>query len=84
MKDLNKEDLQFLLDIKTSLDTDSQCEVFLKYKDIYILLEPHGPNIVVYVNGKEIAKYLTFDEMIYQFILDGKPFIERISEIEYE
>ena len=84
MKILSEEDLQFLSNIKASLNIDSQCEVFLKYKETYILLEPHGTEIVVYVNGQKMQCFISFDELVNQFIIDGKPFKEIISEIEYE
>ena len=84
MIDICKEDMDFLNDIKAALAVDSQCEVFLKYKDIHILLEPQGSSINVYVNGKVVGKYLSFDEMISNLSFENKLFIELISEIEYE
>ena len=80
----NKEDLDFLLDIKGTLDIDSQREVFLQYKDTYIMLEPHGEEIAVKINGLEVSMFSNFEKMLTEFILDGKPFVERISEIDYE
>ncbi len=80
----NSEDLQFLLDIKSTLDVNSQCEVFLRYNNIFIMLEPHGEKISVYINGEFIDTYLSFDDMVVNFLVEGKPFIEKISEIDYE
>ncbi len=80
----NKEDLDFLLEIKGTLDIDSQREVFLQYKDTYIMLEPHGEEIAVKINGSIAGNFSNFEKMLTEFILDGKPFIERISEIDYE
>lgn len=73
---------QFLEDIRIAVGVDSQREVFLKYKDFYFMLEPHGEEIYVRSNGELLGVYKNFDEMMYSFILDGKPFIERISQIE--
>ena len=39
---------------------------------------------MVYINGKEVGKYPTFDELIYQFTIENKPFIDLIHLIEYE
>ena len=80
----NKEDLDFLLEIKGALDIHSQREVFLKYENTFIMLEPHGEEIVVKINGLEVSSFSNFEKMLTEFILDGKPFIERISEIDYE
>ena len=80
----NKEDLDFLLEIKGMLDVSSQKEVFLQYKDTFIMLEPHGEEIAVKINGLEVSMFSNFEKMLTEFILDGKPFVERISEIDYE
>lgn len=74
----------FLNSIKSAVGIDSQREVFLKYNDFYFFLEPHGEEIAVRSKGLLLGYYKNFDEMVNSFIIDGKPFIERISEIEYE
>ena len=76
-----KSECQFLKDIRLAVGVDSQREVFLKYKDFCFILEPHGEEIYVRSKGEILGCYRNFDEMINSFMLDGKPFIERISEI---
>lgn len=78
------ENKDLLKDIQQALDVDSQCEVFLRYKDFLFFLEPHGKKIEVKSCGKVLGRYNSFEEMINNFTLEGKSFVERISEIEYE
>ena len=80
---LNEYDLEFFEDIKQAVGVDSQVEVFLKYKDFLFMLEPHGEEINVCSKGELLGRYKNFDDMAKNFMLDGKPFIERVSEIEY-
>lgn len=75
---------EFLEDIKVAVGIDSQMEVFLRYKEFPFMLEPHGEQIDVCSKGAVLGSYDDFDDMANNFIIDGKPFIERISEIEYD
>ena len=77
-----KNECQFLEDIRLAVGVDSQREVFLKYKDFCFMLEPHGEEVYVRSKGEILGRYENFDEMIHSFMLDGKPFIERIAQIE--
>ena len=76
--------IEFLETIIEDLSLDSQSEVFLKYKDFYFLLEPHGEKVEVCSNGQTLGEYKTIDDLLLNFFIDGKPFIERISELEYD
>lgn len=80
---LNAYDLEFIEDIKKAVGIDSQVEVFLKYKNFSFLLEPHGVEICVYSNGELLGRYKDFDNMAKNFLIEGKSFIDCISEIEY-
>lgn len=74
----------FFENIKKAVGIDSQMEVFLKYKEFPFVLEPHGEQIDVCSKGKILGTYDNFDVMANNFIIDGKPFIELIDEIEYD
>ena len=63
---------------------DSQSEVFLKCNDFCFLLEPHGDEVEVFSNEETLGVYKTIDDFLLNFLIDGKPFIEKISEIEYD
>ena len=75
---------EFLEDIKQAVGVDSQKEVFLRYKEFSFFLEPHGERIDVCGKGAVLSSYDNFDDMANNFMIDGKPFIERIGEIEYD
>ena len=86
MIDLNKyltkeEDKQFIKDICLALAPDSQCEVFLKYGALPLLLEPHGEEIQVWSHDVMLAKFDTIDEMLVGFKLNDKPFVSCIGEM---
>ena len=75
---------EFLEDIKGAVGVDSQMEVFLKYKEFPFVLEPHGEQIDVCSKGEVLGHYKDFADMVNNFMIDGKPFIEQIDEIEYD
>lgn len=75
---------EFLEDIKSAVGVDSQMEVFLRYKDLPFMLEPHGEQLDVCSKGEVLGSYKNFDDMAKNFMIDGKSFVERINEIEYD
>ena len=80
----DENELEFLEDIRIALGVDSQSEVFLKYKDFPILLEPHGKEFQVWSRGKQLGVYETVDDMFLNFKIAGKLFIEQVQDIEYD
>ena len=80
----DEEEILFLEEIRLALSEDYQNEVLLKYKDIPLLLEPHGKEVQVWSKEKQLGVYETVDDMLLKLVLDGKAFIERIAEIDYE
>ena len=75
---------EFIETIKQAVGLDSQMEVFLRYKEFPFVLEPHGEQLDVCSKGVVLGSYDSFDDMANNFIIDEKPFIERIDEIEYD
>lgn len=80
---LDEYDIEFLEDIRLALGEDSQSEVFLRCGVFPILLEPHGREVHVKSRGETLAIFNSVDDMFLNFKIDGTPFIEKISEIEY-
>ena len=80
----DKDELEFLGNIHIAVGIDSQSEVFLKYKDFPFFLEPHGRKIEVYSRGECLGIYQDIDDLFLNFMIDGKPFIERIADIDYD
>lgn len=80
----DEKDLQLLEEICEDVGLNSQSEVFLKYKSFYFFLEPHGEEIEVFSDKNSIGVYKNFDDFLLNFKIDGKSFIELISEIEYD
>ena len=70
-------------DICLALSDEYLNEIHLFYNKKLISIEPVNSNIVVIYEGNKRI-YKNIDEVFLRFMLDGKPFIERISEVEYE
>ena len=79
----NKEDLDFLEEIRLALSDNYLNEVHLVYKEKYLAIEPINSKIVVFFEGEEHV-FDNVDEVFFNFVLDGKSFIERVAEIDYE
>ena len=80
----DEDDIQFVKDIRDATGEDSQCEVFIRYKNLPLLLEPHGAEINVYTHSVLLGSFETFDKMLLNFKLDGKAFIDCIPDVEYD
>ena len=80
----NEKQIEFLETIIEDLSLNSQSEVFLKYKDFCFLLEPHGEKVEIFSNGQTLGVYKNVNDLFLNFLIDEKPFIERIAELEYD
>lgn len=80
---LSEDDYDFLLKIKDMV-LESQSFVDLKYKDELFMLEYVSEKIEVWSKGDLKGKFNSFDEFLLNFKLDGKPFIEMVSEIDFD
>ena len=81
---ISEDDFEFLEYIKAAVGVDSQCEVFLKYKDFFFMFEPHGEEVEIFSGDKSLGKYKNIEDLFLNFMVDGKSFIERIKDIYYE
>ncbi len=61
-----------------------QSDVKLRYKSWGFLLEPLGTKIEIWHEGECVAKFESLDDMLLNYLLDGKPFIEQVEYIDYE
>ena len=82
MIDLSKyiqdvEDIEFVEYIFTCLE--EHYSIDLTYKNNIIHIDYGNPEI--YVDGNKFDDY---DEFLLEFILDGKPFISCISEVDFD
>ena len=87
MIDLSKyiedvEDLNFLESIIEILS--GQSDVMLKYGDFSFKLEAYGEKVEVWSFGEKMAAFDNVDSFLEGFLLDGKPFIECISEVDFD
>ena len=47
-------------------------------------IDPCGNYFEVWHLGEKLNTYKGLDDLLYNFILDGKPFIEQLGQIDYE
>ena len=64
--------------------TKNKYELDLTFRGFKFGIEPSGESVSVWGKNELLAEYDSFDDMLENFLLDGKPFIEQISEIEYD
>lgn len=79
----NKDDLAFIEDLRIVL-VESQMPVNLKCKDFRFQIEPGGGGAEIWSFGKKITEYNDVDTMFLNFLINGKPFIEQIADIDYD
>lgn len=79
---LNEEGAAFLADLREGLK--NQNELDLTFHGFRFGIEPSGESVSVWGKDKLLAEYDSFDDMLENFLLDEKPFIEQLSEIEYD
>ena len=77
----DKDDLEFIIEISQALDCLN--EIPLAFKDKSFSVEPTCGQIWVY---EEIdtppLKFVDFEDFCFNYMLDGKPFIEQIAFVE--
>ncbi len=86
MIDINKcltdeDDLSFIQELRDFVETQRSVE--LCYFDFSFLLEPLGRRVEIWCNGECVSSYDSFDDMLLNYFLDGKPFIEQIAYIDF-
>ena len=79
--DLDDDDIEFVNDLKE--DIENQNEIILEYKGKSFVLEPLGKAVRVYAYGEVLGDYESFDELLLNHKIDGKPLIELVHWLEY-
>lgn len=80
---LDDDDIQFLLQTE-SWCIDGQSEIILDYKGKTFVLEPSGKAVQVVEIADQVAgKFVSFDDMLLNYKIDGKPLIELVKDLEY-
>ena len=78
---LDDDDIEFVKDMKE--DIENQNEIILAYQGKTFVLEPSGVAVHVYAYGEDLGDYESFDDLLLNHKIDGKPLIELVKELEY-
>ena len=76
-------DLIFLNDLRIALEK-SQVSVALTCNGYSFQIDPCGGGAEIWHFGTRIEKYDSIEDVFLKFMIDGKPFIERIADIDYD
>lgn len=80
---LDDDDIMFLIQTEDWC-INGQSEIILDYKGKTFVLEPSGKTVqVVEVANQVAGKYESFDDLLLNYKIDGKPLIELVKELEY-
>ena len=80
---LTEREILFLEDLRIDLEA-SQIPVTLKCDNYSFLIEPGNSGAEVWRFGARIGEFKSINDLFLNFLIDGKPFIERIAELEYD
>lgn len=81
---LNNDDYIFFEDLIYNL-VESQFAITLIFDNSFSFqIDPCGCEFQVWHCGTMISKYKDLDDLLFNFKLDNKPFIEQLNKIEYE
>ncbi len=80
---LDDEDIAFLIQTEDWC-INGQSEIILAYKGKSFVLEPLGQAVQVVEVADEVSgKYESFDALLLNHKIDGKPLIELVKDLEY-
>ena len=79
---LNDEDIIFLIETEDAC-INGQNEIILDYKGKSFVLEPRGKAVHVYAYGEDLGDYESFDDLLLNHKIDGKPLIELVHDLQY-
>lgn len=80
---LDEEDILFLIQTEDWC-INGQSEITLVHKGKTFVLEPSGKNVQVIEEAGQIAgTYDSFDDLLLNHQINGKPLIEIVKELEY-
>ena len=80
---LDDDDIMFLIQTEDWC-INGQNEIILDYKGKTFVLEPTGKTVQVVEIADQVAgQYDSFDDLLLNYKIDGKPLIELVKELEY-
>lgn len=80
---LDDDDILFLLQTEDWC-INCQSEIILEYQGKSFVLEPSGKSVQVVEVADEVAgKYESFDDLLLNYKIDGKPLIELVKDLNY-
>lgn len=79
---LGDEEIEFITETEDWC-IGGQSEIVWEYKGKSFVLEPHGKAVCVYAYGETLGNYDSFEDMLLNHKIDGKPVIELTKELEY-
>ncbi len=79
---LDDDDIEFLLQIEDCC-INGQSQIILEHQGKSFLLEPYGKAIQVYAYGEVLGDYESFDELLLNHKIDGKPLIELTKDLDF-
>ena len=77
-----KDNLSFLSDIRRALGPDCLMEVCLRYNDIVFSIEPVEDYFLVFGLGEQM-RFSTVDDVFTGLKIQGKPFLDCLSILDY-
>ena len=80
---LNEDDLDFLKALYEEL-VEEQSPVCLSCNGYGFQIDPCGKGAEIWHLGEKVGVFNSIDELFLQFEIDGKTFIERLSDMDYE
>ena len=80
---LDDDDIAFLIQTENWC-IGGQSEITLEYKGRTFVLEPFGKSVQVVEAADEVAgEYESFEDLLLNYKIDGKPLIELVKDLEY-
>ena len=79
---LDDDDIMFLIQTEDWC-INGQSEIILEYKGKSFVWEPLGKALQFYADGETLGYYESFDDLLLNHKIDGKPLIELVKELEY-
>ena len=80
---LNNDDITFLKQIEDWC-IKGQNEIILEYKGKSFVLEPRGKVVQVYAYSEILGHNDSFDDLLLNHNIDGKPLIELVTELDLD
>lgn len=77
----DKDNLEFLEEIREALGPNSLTEIALSYKGKKFSIEPANCKYYVFGFGEPIA-FDTVDDVFFKLLFEGKPFIDCLDDID--